>query len=246
MEWFEHAFNEDYDRIYMHTFTPERNTGEAQFIKSGLNLAKGSKVLDIACGHGRHALLLGADFKMTGVDLSERFIAMAQEAAKRLKSNARFEVGDMRRLKFKNEFDGAYCYFTSFGYFPHRENVTALNNVSKALRKGGRFLLETANRDWHLHRVEAQPRRWEEITPGYLYLEDASFNARTGRIHTRRIIIDGAERRELEFDYRLYSLAEIEDMIERAGMRIVSTFGGRDRLPFSISSPRMIIVSEKS
>lgn len=247
MAWYEEAFNADYDRIHMHSFTEERNTAEADFIESVLSISPGSEMLDLACGHGRHALILSArGYKVTGLDLSERFVKLAQAEAKRRKLEAVFEVGDMRKIPYKSKFDGVYCYFTSFGYFPHRENVKTLEAVARSLGKGGRFMLETANRDWLLRQIEAQPRRWEEISPDFLYLEDTGFNARTSRITTRRIVVEGTDRRELNFDLRLYALAELEDLIELAGMKIVSTYGGRDRSPFSISSHRMVILSEKT
>lgn len=246
MTWFEEAFNDDYDQIYMPTFTNERNRAEADFIESVFNVPGESELLDLACGHGRHALILAErHYKVTGIDLSERFIKIARAEAKRKNLDAHFEVGDMRKIHFKNKFDGIYSFFSSFGYFSHRENIKVLEGVARSLRKGGKFLLDTVNRDWLLHTIEAQPRRWEEISPHFIYLEDVSFNARTSRIHTRRIVLDGVERREINFDLRLYSLSELEELIETAGMRIDSAFGGKDRRPFSVSSHRMIIVSEK-
>jgi SAM-dependent methyltransferase len=246
MAWFEEVFNEDYDRIYMHTFTDKRNRAEAEFIESALNLPLKSEILDLACGHGRHALILAQKgYKITGIDLSQRFIKIAQDEAKRRQLGCKFEAGDMRKLAYRSRFDGAYCYFTSFGYFSHLENVKVLETVARTLRKGGRFLLDTVNREWVLQEIEAQPRRWEELGPDFVYLEDVSFNARTSRIHARRIVLEGATRREISSDLRLYSLSELEELIERIGMKVLSAFGGKDRSPFSVSSHRMIIVSEK-
>ncbi|MBZ5554265.1 MAG: class I SAM-dependent methyltransferase [Acidobacteriia bacterium] len=247
MAWYEDAFTEDYDRIYMHTFTDERNRSEAEFIESALGAPADSEILDLACGHGRHALILAEQgFKVTGLDLSERFIRMAEEEAGRRHLEVHFEVGDMRRLTYKNNFEGVYSYFTSFGYFPHRENIKVLEGVARALHKGGKFLLETVNRDWILHQIEAQPRRWDELEQDYLYLDDVSYNARTSRVHGRRIVIDRGVHREFSFDLRVYSLSELEELIESVGMKIVSTYGGRDCSPFSISSRRMVIISERS
>ncbi len=246
MAWFEDAFNQDYERIYFHTFTDQRNAEEADFIESVLGLAPGSELLDLACGHGRHALLLAArGYQVTGIDLSKRFIERARHDAEEKKLPAHFEVGDMRLLPYTDRFHGAYCYFTSFGYFPHRENVTVLEQVSKALKSGGRFLVDTINRDHALHRIETEPRRWEQVAPDFIYLEDVSFNARTSRAHTHRIILDGSARRELDFDLRLYSLSEMEELLEAAGMKIVAAYGDTDRSPFSVSNRRMIVISEK-
>jgi SAM-dependent methyltransferase len=247
MNWYEELFNEDYDRVYGPAFTPERNIAEAEFIESVLLLPKGSQVLDVACGHGRHAIELAKrGHHVMGIDLSERFIERARQAAQLNElTNAEFLVGDMRESYFVNRFDGAYSYFTSFGYFDDSDNKRILESVTKALVKGGMFLLETVNRDWTIHKVENQPRRWDEIEPDFFLLEDVSFNAHTSRIHTKRIIFDKGQRRTVDYDIKLYTHAELEDMLEEAGLQVVSTFGSKERTPYSVSSPRMIIVSKK-
>jgi SAM-dependent methyltransferase len=245
--WYEELFNEDYDRVYFPTFTQERNIAEVDFLESVLQIPKGGQVLDLACGHGRHCLELAKrGYAVLGIDLSPRFIEMARHSAKEnALSNAEFVVGDIRESYFVNRFDAAFSYFTSFGYFQDEENQKVLDNAAKALVKGGMFLLETVNRDWTIHKVEHQPRRWDEVEADFFMLEDISFNAHTSRIHTNRIIFDKGLRRSMEYDIKLYTHAELEDMLERAGVQIVATFGGKDRSAYSVSSPRMVIVSKK-
>lgn len=247
MNWYEELFNQDYDRVYGSAFTPERNAAEADFIESVLLLPKGCQILDVACGHGRHAIELAKrGYQVMGIDLSPRFIEMARQAAQLNElTNVEFLVGDMRESYFVNRFQGAYSYFTSFGYFDDADNKRVLDNVAKALVKGGMFLLETVNRDWTIHKVENQPRRWDEIEPDFFLLEDTSFNAHTSRIHTKRIIFDKGQRRTVEYDIKLYTHAELEDMLEECGLQVVSTFGSKEMTPYSVSSPRMIIVSKK-
>ena len=247
MNWYEDLFNQDYDRIYFPTFTPERNSAEVDFIESALKIPKGGRVLDVACGHGRHAIELAKrGYQVTGIDFSPRFIKMAIESSNSNGiSNAEFLVGDMRQTHFVNRFDAAFSYFTSFGYFSDLENNRVLETVAKALVNGGKFLLETVNRDWTIHKVENQPRRWDEIDPGFFLLEDISFNAHTSRIHTKRIIFDRGERRSVEYDIKLYTHAELEDMLEDAGFKVVATYGNKDSSPYAVSSPRMIIISKK-
>ena len=118
----------------------------------------------------------------------------------------------MRESYFVNRFNGAVSYFTSFGYFNDADNQKVLEGVAKSLVKSGVFVLETVNRDWTIHKVENQPRRWDEIEPDFFLLEDTSFNAHTSRIHTKRIIFDKGERRTVEYDIKLYTHAELEDM----------------------------------
>lgn len=247
MSWYDELFNQDYDRVYFPAFTPERNLAEADFIESVLLMPKGGQVLDLACGHGRHAIELAKrGYQVMGLDLSSRFIEMARQAAQLEElTNAEFLVGDMRESYFVNRFDAIYSYFTSFGYFSDAENKKVLENVSRALVKGGVFLLETVNRDWTIHKVEHQPRRWDELEPDFYLLEDISFNAHTSRIHTKRIIFDKGQRRTVEYDIKLYTHSELEDMLEEVGLQVISTFGNKDLIPYSVSSPRMIIVSKK-
>ena len=247
MNWYEDLFNQDYDRIYFPTFTPERNSAEVDFIESTLEIPKGGRILDVACGHGRHAVELAKrGYQVTGIDLSPRFIEMAIQSSRSSGlSNAEFLVGDMRQTHFVNCFDATFCYFTSFGYFSDTENRAVLEAVAKALVNKGMFLIETVNRDWTIHKVENQSRRWDEIEPDFFLLEDISFNAHTSRIHTKRIIIDSGKHRSVEYDIKLYTHAELEDMLEDAGFQVVSTYGNIDSSPFAVSSPRMIIISKK-
>jgi SAM-dependent methyltransferase len=247
MPWYEELFNQDYDRVYFPTFTPERNLCEVDFLEAILQIPKGGQVLDLACGHGRHSVELARrGYLVVGIDLSSRFIEMAKHSIKENHlSNAEFIVGDMRESYFLSRFDAAFSYFTSFGYFSDEDNQKVLENLAKALLKGGMLLLETVNRDWTIHKVENQPRRWDEVEPDFFMLEDISFNAHTSRIHTKRIILDKGQRRIMDYDIKLYTHAELEDMLERVGLQVVSTFGGKDRSPYSVSSPRMAIVSKK-
>ncbi len=247
MVWYEELFNQDYDRIYFPTFTAERNALEVEFILNVLQAPIGAKILDLACGHGRHALELARrGYHVTGLDLSPRFIQMAREAAQQLGlSQANFLLGDMKDFHFDQPFDAVCCYFTSFGYFSDEENRQVLQNVSACLAPGGRLLLETVNRDSTIHKVENQPRRWDEPEPGFFVLEDVCFNARTSRIHTRAIIIDQGRRRMVEYDIKLYTHAELEDMLEDAGLTVIGTYGNKDLSTFAVASPRMAIVAEK-
>jgi SAM-dependent methyltransferase len=247
MVWYEELFNQDYDRIYFPTFTSDRNALEVDFILNVLQVPPMGKILDIACGHGRHALELARrGYRVTGLDLNPRFISMARLSAQQQGlSNVEFVLGDMKAFDFEQPYEAAFCYFTSFGYFSDVENQKVLQNVAACLSPGGRFLLETINRDSTIHKVENQPRRWDEPEPGFFVLEDVCFNAHTSRIHTRAIILDQEQRRMVEYDIKLYTHAELEDMLEESGLRVVGTYGNKDLSTFAVASPRMAIVSEK-
>ncbi len=126
--WFKSFFGEDYFEIYRDAFPAEHTAAQVDGIVSLLGLDAGARVLDLACGHGRHAIPLAKrGFDVTGYDLSEVFLERARAGA---------------------EAEGVTNIFTAFGYFEDPEDdVKTLRAIWKALRPGGRFLLETLHRD---------------------------------------------------------------------------------------------------
>ena len=92
----------------------------------------------------------------------------------------------MRELPFDRKFDGAYCMLTSFGYFDEDANLKVAEGVARALKPGGRFLLDIVNRDYV---VSDLPTRiwWEGV--GCVVLEEVDFNFHTSRIVTRRSVV---------------------------------------------------------
>lgn len=140
-DWFDSPF---YHLLYQH-----RDETEArEFIKNlmqVLALPLRSKVLDVACGKGRHAILLhqlGLD--VVGVDLSAENIAFAQQFAT---DQLQFYQHDMRH-DYPQEayFDVVLNLFTSFGYFDSDEqHVQTIRAIAKAMKRQGIFVLDFFN-----------------------------------------------------------------------------------------------------
>ncbi|HTE08726.1 MAG TPA: class I SAM-dependent methyltransferase, partial [Flavitalea sp.] len=141
--WFDSA---DYHKLYA-----KRNTREAeQFIDAILDMlqpAAGSAMLDIGCGTGRHSKYLAdRGFQVTGFDLSANSI---REARVHESPTLHFYQYDMRKPFGRNKFDFAFNFFTSFGYFhDDRENFRVVQNMSDALKPGGRLLIDYLNVDY--------------------------------------------------------------------------------------------------
>ncbi|WP_428329188.1 SAM-dependent methyltransferase [Mucilaginibacter sp.] len=144
LQWFHTWFNSP----YYHLLYNKRNDEEARhFINnlcSYLPQQSGSKLLDIACGRGRHAIYLNKNgYNVTGIDLS---IANIQYARQFESESLHFYVHDMRQLFYRNYFDVAFNLFTSFGYFEtDYEHIDALKAFNKALKPGGLLVLDFFN-----------------------------------------------------------------------------------------------------
>jgi len=112
--WYQRFFNEDYFRIYGPRLSPDRTAGEVDGIVELLGLPAGAKILDLCCGHRRHAIPLAErGYQMTGLDLSEVFLRHAREAAEARGVEVRWVRSDMRDVPFEAEFDAVLNLFTA-------------------------------------------------------------------------------------------------------------------------------------
>src|SRR6266851_1363194 len=154
--WYKTFFGEDYLRIYSF-LTPERTEREVDGIVRLLDLPPGSAILDLCCGHGRHALALAKrGYRVTGQDLSEVFLQRAQAEAEAQGVQVRWLQSDMRKIPFESEFDAVINIFTAFGYLENEdEDQEVLQQVYKALKPHGLFLLETMHREFLLRNFAA-------------------------------------------------------------------------------------------
>lgn len=143
-EW----FGEWFDSPYYHVLYKHRDYEEAQAfidnLSAYLNLSPNHKVLDLACGKGRHSIYLNRKgLDVVGLDLSEQSIAYANQFAN---EKLHFEVHDMREFFAEEEFDFILNLFTSFGYFETKdEHLLAIQSVAKALKPGGVLVLDFLN-----------------------------------------------------------------------------------------------------
>src|SRR5437588_5494257 len=181
--WYQVFFGEDYLRIY--AFPPEWTERQVEDIVTLLALPAGSTILDLCCGHGRHAIPLAQQgYRVTGQDLSEVFLQRARAAAVAQHVQVRWVHGDMRTIPFENAFDAVVNIFTAFGYLESDdEDQRVLEQVHKALRPGGRFLLETMHRDALVRGF--QPFGVMRHEGGLLVTEERHFDQLEGRAVVR-------------------------------------------------------------
>jgi len=235
-EWYSTWF----DSPYYHILYAKRDENEAaKFISSlqeKLQLAKGARVLDAACGKGRHAITLKQlGFSVDAFDLSPSNI----EAAQIVESpDLLFFVHDLRDpLPLQNEYQAIFNFFTSFGYFDDaRDNQKAFNSLAGGLQKGGILVLDFFNPTSVLAHlipsetviregISFQIKRWSEA--GYLY-KSIDFEDK-GKNYS---FIEKVE---------LIAKNDFVGYAAQAGLQLVDLKGDYSLAPFiEISSPRMI------
>ena len=245
-EWPVAFFDDDYLKIYRPQFHPERTAAETRFIADLLALPAGGEVLDLACGFGRHAIGMAAlGYRVTGVDFNPRYLEIATADAASAGVRVTWRTGDMRELGYERAFDGVYSFFTSFGYFEDDENERVLAGVASAVRPGGRFLLDVANRDWVL--THPQQRTWTQRDDGALHTEESRLDLLTSRVLSRQMLIhpEGGTHVTKEFSLRTYTCAELSALLRRHGFTVREVWGSVEREPYSENSRRLAILSER-
>lgn len=241
--WWETFFGPDYLKQYEEN--PERTSAEVDGVETILRLRKGARILDVACGAGRHAIELARrGYRVTGFDLSEDLLKAARASARKAGQRVDFVPGDMRDLPYRSAFDAVINMFSSFGYFDAVEDDRrALAGVARALRARGKFLMERFNRESLAYELPIQG--WRVTEDGGVILQEDSFDVLRGRYDTRQIVIDRQGTREHLGSVRAYSLPELKELLAGAGLHIHRVLGGLDLTPYRARSRRLVLYAVK-
>jgi SAM-dependent methyltransferase len=242
--WTEKFFTDRYGRVGLETKW-EQAAEEAANVKRALKLRKGERVLDLCCGIGRHSIALAKlGLSVTGLDLNLSYLGQARARARRAGVKAHFLRGDMRALPFEDEFHAVLSLFTSFGYYDDETNLRVLVGVARALRPGGKFLIEIGNRDWLVQNF----RPWDVSEMGRdLVLEHREYDPLTSRVKSSWRLVRGRKVIEMGgFELRLYAPNELRALIEAAGMTMIASSGGLDRSPLQTVSRRLALAARKN
>ena len=236
------VFEEDYLYFYETLLTPERTQHEVELICRLLDLKTGTTILDLACGHGRISNQLAAcGYNVTGLDSTAFFLEKARQAAASDGVKVEYLQGDMRSLPFCDRFNCIINCFTAFGYFDDQENRLALAQAYRALKVGGKLLIDIQNLSYIL-----QEFKTDLVTErdGNYMLARSRYDALTNRTYTKRIIIRNGRVRRGEYFVRNFTFPEIRDWLIQTGFSQVEGYG-YDGEPLGLDSRRMIVVAVK-
>jgi SAM-dependent methyltransferase len=212
----------------------ERTESEIRRALTMLRPQGGERILDLACGTGRHSLeLVRQGFSVVGVEISPELVEIAKKDAAEQGLEATFIEGDLRELDFENEFDvvlnlndGAVGYFET-----DEENHRTFEVISRALKQGGQNLIQVPNvlyararlpqRSWipSSGMVELVEHRWNKKER---YMEGAMIPLRFGEV------LENLDKR-IEFRQRLYDVDELREIYSSVGMTFERVFHGNGR-----------------
>ena len=239
--WFVSWFNSPYYHILYKNRDESEAAAFVQRLGNHLSLPHGSKVLDLACGKGRHsAQLRKFGFEVIGIDLSDESIASAKEEFEQ--DGLEFYEHDMRELYWSEYFDLVVNLFTSFGYFHSVEDdQNTISSVADSMKPGGLLVID------FLNAVKVKANLVEEETKtidGVTF--DLNRSVESGIIKKQIRVVDGQV--ELEFEEKVDAL-ELDDFklyFDRAELELIETFGDYNLNPFDENeSNRLIMICRK-
>lgn len=245
-EWFA---NDDFWKMtYPYMFNEKRFASAAVQVQNLLALTefKGRDVLDLACGPGRHAILLAKEgFQVTGVDLSPFLLEKARLYAAREAADVEWLQADMRDFRRDEAFDLVINMFTAFGYFEDPdEDVNVLKNIYHSLRPGGRLLLEMAGKEQiAMYFKDVDSFQFDD---GTLFIQRREIRHNWTRIYNHWMVIQGNTVQSMTFEHTLYSARELADRLALAGFVNIRIFGNLEGDPYGIApSGRLVVLADK-
>ena len=232
-EWFKSFFGD--------LWLPRRESreAEAKFIRRVLGLRKGQQVLDAPCGDGEVALHLARlGIKVTGIDITPKFIARARRKFRKAALPGEFRVMELREIDYQAQFDAVYNWSGSFGYFSDTENLDVLQRFARALRPGGRLLIEQVNREHILRHFRHQHQvRDVRMT--------SKWKPKTRRVETFYTRRRGGKRETCRFSMRLYTPGEFSRLFALSGLKVIKIYGGWEGAAYRRGARRLVIIGRK-
>lgn len=215
---------------------------DAAAIAALLDLPAGGRVLDAPCGAGRIAVRLAErGLEVSGIDISAPEIAEARRVAAERGVDVRYEVADVREAPTR-QYDAFVCWGNSFGYLPHEGTVEQLNAARRALRTGGRLVLETATVAESAFPLNES---LDHDVDGVRMRGRHRYDVRRSRIVTElELSAPGREPERAVSVHHVYTAAEIVRLLEGAGFTVDELLGDPGaRTPFELGSRRLVVLA---
>jgi SAM-dependent methyltransferase len=244
-DWFtDDAF---WQTFYEVLFPEERFEHAEEQVDKILELIQfdGNSILDLACGPGRHSVVLAKrEYKVTGVDLSPFLLAKAREQASAAGVDIEWIQKDMRNFRRSEAFDLCLNMFTSFGYFEKKDDDRlVLRNIYDSLAVGGTFLIDISGKEWLAKHFT--PTSSQELEDGTLMIERREIYDDWTRIRNTWIMLKDGRANEHQFEHSVYSAQELKDLLFEAGFGTLEIYGSLDGVAYGPEASRLIVVAHK-
>jgi len=248
LPWAEYEFSRRFYDVVNYWGIPTKQ--EISFIESYLK-KPASRILDMACGGGRHAIgLAEKGHKVTAVDIGSFPLEKAKKEASEKKLQVNFICRDITEIEYDRDYDLAFLICGQLGHFSPEENRVIFQKASNALIKGGIFLIHlwSFNNDdranfTHWYR-EKRPLYLKH--PSVVHREQFYFdNERVKLIRDFAIDTVTRENRLFSVSEKEYTTHEIRDFAQAGSLDIIAEFGDFEGSQLDKKSNSRIFILKK-
>lgn len=237
-------FNGIYQDVWRRMIPAGLTPVEADFIEDVCHLQAGKPVLDLMCGYGRHALELARrGYPVTAIDSSEGYIRELQSLAAADALTVSALLGDVADGSFSGgPYQAAICMGNSFSFFDEASVCRLLRHVQEVLLPGSRFVINT----WMIGEIafrHFKEREWHQVDE-YKYLIENRYRLQPARIEAEHTIVlpGGKSESLLGVDY-IFSLTELERMLQQNGFVMQDVFYTPKKRPFQLGDNKAYIIA---
>ncbi len=217
---------------------------QVEFIEKAVPLKSHHKILDLACGYGRHSILLAKKgYSVTGYDLSSDYIDQARHGAEKVDVDVTFECTDMRSLDVSEGFDAVISFSTSLAFYEDKVNRDIFHRIYRALNPDGTFVFDQANLFWVISLDKHSGT--QKLPDGRIHRYKYTFDAERCVLSRRSVIEDEEGCCESGWDIRYYALPELYTILEDMDFNVLRVYGNYDGSPYHLKSDRLILILKK-
>ena len=239
----EATFGDDYLYFYEESIDDAHSDSDTSEILQLLDLAKGSRILDAPCGHGRIARrLAAAGMEVTGVDLTPAYIQQARADPLLAPGTVEYVVGDVRHPPVDGPFDAVVCWLNSFGYYDDPDCHSVLREFHRVLRPGGIVAIDTLHHDGGVRHYVPAPDAVTVRRGDDTMIEQWTFDPVSGRMNIERTSHRAGAVRHATYYVRLPTPPEWVVWLEAAGFRDVRFQAGGGG-PLEVDSWELVVVA---
>lgn len=228
------------------SFIPEALTkAEIEFIIQESELQRGSKVLDLMCGYGRHSLELARrGIAVTAVDNLADYVDEIKEIAFQENLPITCIQTDVLEFKSTETFDLVICMGNNLSFFNKKDTESLFSRIAICTKPGKKFI----SNSWMIAEIVFKNftlKSWSDINE-FRYLYESKFLFNPTRIETKTRISSTIKPEEVKdtVDY-IYSLNETENMLSESGFVVQEIWSIPGKKKFSLGEPRAYIVAER-
>ena len=214
--------------------------------------ARGSDVLDLACGPGRHTVPLArAGYRVVGVDYSRSYLTELKhrtdvEATQRGRPlSVELVHCDMREFSRPGSFDLALSLYHSLGYFRDEgDNRRVVRVLHDSLRETGAAVIQLVGAE--SLKEDFRPQISVNLDDGTQLIQRREPSEDWSWMEVSWIFVREGEERSFDLSHRIYSGEELYEELSAAGFSDVALHGGFDGRPYDRRSDKLVAVAHRT